>query len=78
MKNITVYGPGCMKCKQTEELVRQVVAQTGTEATIEKVSDIQAIAAAGILSTPAVAVNGIVKLRGRVPTAEELRQAIAG
>ena len=78
MKKITVYGPGCLKCKQTEELVRQVVAQTGVEATIEKVSDIQAIATAGILSTPAVAVDGIVKLKGRVPTAEELRQAIAG
>jgi small redox-active disulfide protein 2 len=67
-----------MKCKQTEELVRQVIAQTGIQATVEKVSDVQAIAAAGILSTPAVAVDGVVKLKGRVPSAEELRQVLAG
>ncbi len=78
MKRITVYGPGCMKCKQTEALVRQVVAETGADATVEKVSDFQAIAAAGILSTPAVAVDGVVKLKGRVPTAAELRQLIVG
>ncbi len=78
MRKITVYGPGCMKCKQTEALVRRVVAETGAEATVEKVSDFQAIAAAGILSTPAVAVDGVVKLKGRVPTAEELRRLIAG
>jgi small redox-active disulfide protein 2 len=67
-----------MKCKQTEELVRQVVAQTGTEATVEKVSDVQAIVTAGVMSTPAVAVDGLVKLSGRVPTADELRRWIAG
>jgi small redox-active disulfide protein 2 len=78
MKRITVYGPGCMKCKKTEEGVRQVLAETGIEAVVEHVTDMQAIAAAGILSTPAVAVDGVVKLKGRVPSAEELRQAIAG
>ena len=78
MKKITVYGPGCMKCKKTEENVRQVLTETGVEAVVEHVTDMQAIAAAGILSTPAVAVDGVVKLKGRVPSAEELRQAIAG
>lgn len=78
MKKITVYGPGCMKCKQTEELVRQVIAQTGAEASVEKVSDVQAIVAAGVMSTPALAVDGVVKLKGRVPTAEEVRGWIAG
>ena len=74
---ITVYGPGCMKCKKTEEMVRQVLAETTVEATVEKVSDVQAIAAAGVMSTPAVAVDGLVKLSGRVPSADELRQWIA-
>lgn len=78
MKKITVYGPGCMKCKKTEENVRQVLAETGVEAVVEHVTDIQAIVAAGVMSTPAVAVDGVVKVKGRVPTAEELRQAIAG
>lgn len=78
MKRITVYGPGCMKCKKTEENVRQVLAETGVEAAVEHVTDMQAIVAAGVMSTPAVAVDGVVKLKGRVPTVEELRQAIAG
>ncbi len=75
---ITVYGPGCMKCQKTEAIVRQVLAETGVEAVVEHVTDMQAIAAAGILSTPAVAVDGVMKIKGRVPTAEELRQLIVG
>ena len=75
---ISVYGPGCMKCKKTEELVHQVLAETKVDAIVEKVSDIQAIVAAGVMSTPAVAIDGLVKLSGRVPTADELRRWIAG
>ncbi len=78
MKKITVYGPGCMKCQKTEAIVRQVLAETGVEAVVEHVTDLQAIAAAGILTTPAVAVDGVMKLKGRVPTAEELRRVITG
>ncbi len=78
MKRITVYGPGCMKCQKTEANVRQVLAETGVEANVEHVTDMQAIVAAGVMSTPAVAVDGVVKLKGRVPTTEELRQLIAG
>jgi small redox-active disulfide protein 2 len=78
MKKIIVYGPGCMKCQKTEAVVRQVLAETGTEAVVSHVTDLQAIAAAGILSTPAVAVDGVVKIKGRVPTPEELRQLIGG
>ncbi len=78
MKTITVYGPGCMKCQKTEATVRQVLAEAGIEAVVEHVTDMQAIAAAGILSTPAVAVDGVVKIRGRVPTTQEVLQAIAG
>lgn len=78
MKKITVYGPGCMKCKKAEENVRQVLVETGIQAAVEHVTDMQAIAAAGVMSTPAVAVDGILKLKGRVPTVEELRQAIVG
>jgi small redox-active disulfide protein 2 len=78
MKKITVYGPGCMKCQKTEATVRQVLAETGIEALVEHVTDMQAIVAAGVLSTPAVAVDGLVKLTGRVPTADEVRQVLAG
>jgi small redox-active disulfide protein 2 len=78
MQKITVYGPGCMKCKKTEENVRQVLVETGIEAAVEHVTDMQAIVAAGVMSTPAVAVDGILKFKGRVPTVEELHQAIVG
>ena len=78
MKKITVYGPGCVKCQKTEAIVRQVVAEMKVEAAIEHVTDFQAIATAGVFSTPAVAVDGVVKLKGRVPSAEEIRQLLAG
>jgi len=78
MKKITVYGPGCMKCQKTEATIRQVVADMKVDAVIEHVTDYQAIAAAGILSTPAVAVDGVVKLKGRAPTADEIRQLLGG
>jgi small redox-active disulfide protein 2 len=78
MKKIAVYGPGCMKCKKSEENVRQALAETGVEATVEHVTEMQAIVAAGVMSTPAVAIDGVIKLSGRVPTTAELRQWIAG
>lgn len=75
---ITVYGPGCAKCKQTEELVRRVVAETGVQAEVVKVSDIKEMVTAGIMSTPAVAVDGVIKMAGRVPRAEDIKQWITG
>jgi small redox-active disulfide protein 2 len=78
MKKITVYGPGCMKCQKTEATVRQVLAETGIEANVEHVTDVQAIVAAGVMATPAVAVDGVVKFKGRVPSADEVRQLLAG
>lgn len=76
MKTITVYGPGCMKCKQTEELVRRVVTETGADANVVKVSDFKEIVAAGVLSTPAVAIDGVMKVTGRVPNADEVKKWI--
>lgn len=73
MKKITVYGPGCTKCQKTEATVRQVLAEAGIEALVEHVTDMQAIVAAGIMATPAVAVDGVVKLKGRIPQADEIR-----
>ncbi len=77
MKTITVYGPGCLKCQQMEAAVRQALAEAGIEALVEHVTDMQVIAAAGIMATPAVAVDGVVKFKGRVPNVDELRQVIA-
>ena len=70
---ITVYGPGCARCYETERLVRNVLAELQHDAVLQKVSDYKAIAAAGVMATPAVAVDGLVKLSGRIPTREEVR-----
>ena len=73
MMKIKVYGPGCARCKQTEEIVRRALSETGTQAEVEKVSDIQALAQAGILATPAVAVNDVIKTSGRIPRLDEVK-----
>lgn len=76
MKRITVYGPGCAKCKETEELVRKVVSESGIEAEVQKISDLKDMMMAGIMSTPAVSVDGKVKVTGRVPKADEIKRWI--
>ena len=70
---ITVYGPGCRKCHEAEELVKRVIAESGADATVEKVSDLQAMMKMGIISTPGVAVDGVLKVAGRVPKADEIK-----
>lgn len=70
---ITIYGPGCRKCHEAEDLVRRVVAESGSGATVEKVGDLQAMMRAGVITTPGVAVDGVLKVAGRVPKADEIR-----
>jgi len=69
---IKVLGPGCPRCHQTEDNVRLAVAQAGVEADIEKVTDTMEIAAAGVFGTPAVIIDGEVKVVGKVPTPEQV------
>jgi small redox-active disulfide protein 2 len=64
---ITVYGPGCAKCKQTLEHAEEAVRQAGIEAELEKIDKAVDIARAGILSTPGLAINGKVRAAGKVP-----------
>ena len=72
MKHIKILGTGCPKCKNTTSLVKEVVQETGVEATIEKVEDIMEIMKYNILSTPAVVINEEVAIKGRVPSKSEL------
>ena len=69
---IKILGPGCARCQQLEKLVREAVAETGVEATVEKVSDFKAIADYGIFTTPGVVVDGKVKSEGKIPRKEEI------
>ncbi len=70
---IKILGPGCSKCKQTEDIVKAVVAETSVDAKVEKVSDLMKIAGYGVLGTPAVVVDGEVKSVGKIPTKKEIK-----
>lgn len=78
MLEITVYGPGCAKCKETEKRVRHALEQAGLEGNVRKASDFSEMARAGVLMTPAVAVNGVVRISGRVPDEAEIAAWLAG
>ncbi len=71
--DIKVLGPGCPKCQQTEQLIKEVVAEFGVEAQVEKVTDIMKIAGYGVFGTPAVVVDGEVKSVGKIPEKEEIK-----
>lgn len=70
---IKVLGPGCPKCKQTEEIVKQAIAEEGITANIEKVTDIMKIAGYGVFGTPAVIIDGEVKSVGKIPKKEDIK-----
>ncbi len=74
---IKVYGPGCAKCVAVEKLVREVVSQKSPDISVEKISDIREMMKAGILSTPAVVIDGVLKSSGRVPSKEEIESWIS-
>lgn len=73
---IKILGPGCPKCKTLEKITREVVEQNGIEATIVKVEDIMQIMKYGVMTTPALVVNEKVEIKGRIPTAEEIKQLL--
>lgn len=69
---IKVLGPGCAKCKKTEEIVRQAVSESGVDAAVEKVTNLSEIVRYGVMGTPAVVVDGVVRCIGKVPRKEEV------
>lgn len=73
---LQVYGTGCPKCQRLAEAVRQAADELGVAYEMEKVTDINQIVAAGVMVTPALAVNGKMKVSGRVPSAAELKELL--
>lgn len=69
---IKVLGPGCANCGKLEDATRQAVEKAGIDATIEKVTDMAQIMSYGVMSTPALVVDGQVRLAGRVPSVDDL------
>ena len=72
MKTIKILGTGCPKCKQTEAIIKEVIANEGIEAEVIKVEDIQQIMQYNVLSTPAIVVDEVVKMKGKVPSNQEV------
>lgn len=69
---IHIYGGGCDKCHTTTDLVNRVLAQHGIDAEVIRVTDMREIITAGVLATPAVAIDGVIKSTGRVPLEEQI------
>jgi len=63
MRNVKVLGTGCTNCKTTLKLIEEVAAEKGVAVQLEKVEDIQAIMGYGVMSTPAVVIDGTKCLR---------------
>jgi small redox-active disulfide protein 2 len=73
---IEVLGMGCSNCNKLYQNVLEAVKQGGKEIQVEKVEDTQKIMSYGVLSTPALAVDGVVKVAGKVPKLEQIKDWI--
>ncbi|HUW39396.1 MAG TPA: thioredoxin family protein [Rectinemataceae bacterium] len=69
---VQILGSGCSKCRLLEDHARQAVAELGLPMEIEKVTAIEAIMAMGVMSTPALAIDGVVKSAGRVLSKDQV------
>jgi small redox-active disulfide protein 2 len=76
MKKIQVLGPGCVRCQTLYKQVQAAAIELDLDCDIEKVTDMQAIVAAGVMSTPALVVDGVVKVSGRVPSPKDLKEML--
>jgi small redox-active disulfide protein 2 len=73
MKKFQILGTGCPKCRKLTENVEAAAKALGIECEIEKVTDINEIMAFGVMMTPALAVDGVVKVVGKVPNPEAIK-----
>ncbi len=77
MRKIEVLGPGCPKCQKLHEKTQKAALELGLECNIVKVTDIQEITGYGVMMTPALVIDGQVKVTGKVPAVAELKKLIA-
>jgi small redox-active disulfide protein 2 len=71
--NILIIGPGCAKCKTLAQFTEQAAKELGLPYEINKVTDLKQIMALGVMMTPALAVNGSIKVTGKVPSISEIK-----
>jgi small redox-active disulfide protein 2 len=73
---IKVLGSGCSKCIRLYDNARAAVQELGVQATVEKVTDMATIASYGVMSTPALVIDGQVAVMGRVPSTEQVKMLL--
>lgn len=76
MKLLQILGTGCPKCKKLAEITEEAAKEIGLEYRMEKVTDIGEIIRFGVMTTPALAVDGVVQVAGKVPSPEEIRRIL--
>lgn len=76
MKTIQILGTGCPKCNRLAQAAEQAAAELGLDYRLEKITDILRFADFGVMITPAMAVDGRVKVSGKVPSLDELKQML--
>lgn len=76
MKKLQILGTGCPKCKKLAEATEEAAKNLGIDYRLEKVTDIAAIMSFGVMTTPALAVDGEVKVSGKIPSVDELRKIL--
>ncbi|MGB8489707.1 MAG: thioredoxin family protein [Bacteroidales bacterium] len=74
--NIKILGPGCPKCKTLEKVTRDAVAESGIDATIEKVEDIMKIMEYRVMHTPVLVIDEKVVLSGQVPSVRQVKEIL--
>lgn len=73
---VKVLGTGCYKCMKTYSLVEKVIRENNVDATLEKVEDIMEIMKFNIMTAPAVVVDGVVRIKGHVPSENEVKEIL--
>jgi small redox-active disulfide protein 2 len=74
---IKILGTGCPKCKKLTEATEHAAKELGIIINIEKVTELDKILTYSVMSTPALVVNGVVKVTGRVPSSEEIKKMLS-
>ena len=76
MKNIQILGPGCPKCRKLAENTEAAAKELGLEYRLEKVTEINDIMKMGVMMTPALVVDGQVKMAGKVPAVDKIKEML--
>jgi len=74
---IQILGTGCPKCQKLEENARQAAQELNLDFQIDKVKELQKIMSFGVMVTPALVVDGVVKVAGKVPGVEDIKKMLS-